>query len=44
VSADQRFHDLLGGVWYYRASDELKARLDALVEGNRWWEAAGGLL
>ena len=36
VSADQRFHDLLGGVWYYRASDELKARLDALVGGNRW--------
>jgi hypothetical protein len=36
ASADKRFHDLLGGVWYYRASDELKARLDALVEGNRW--------
>jgi hypothetical protein len=25
----------LGGV-YYRASDELKARLDALVGDNRW--------
>ncbi|MDI1264484.1 MAG: hypothetical protein PS018_14610 [bacterium] len=36
ASADKRFHDLLGGVWYYRASDELKARLDALVAGNRW--------
>ena len=34
--ADRRFHDLLGGVWYYRASDELKARLDALVGENRW--------
>jgi hypothetical protein len=29
--ANKRFHDLLGGVWYYRASDELKTRLDALV-------------
>ena len=36
ASADKRFHDLLGGVWYYRASDELKARLDALVGQNRW--------
>jgi hypothetical protein len=34
--ADNRFHDLLGGVWYYRAPDELKARLDALVGQNRW--------
>jgi hypothetical protein len=33
--ACKRFHDLLGGVWYYRASDELKARLDALVGENR---------
>jgi hypothetical protein len=32
----KRFHDLLGGVWYYRASDELKARLDALVGNHRW--------
>ncbi|CAN7663635.1 hypothetical protein LJR220_006289 [Bradyrhizobium sp. LjRoot220] len=31
AQANKRFHDLLGGVWYYRASDELKARLDALV-------------
>lgn len=34
--ACKRFHTLLGGVWYYRASDELKARLDALVGENRW--------
>jgi hypothetical protein len=32
--ADKRFHDLLGGVWYFRAPDELKARLDALVGGS----------
>jgi hypothetical protein len=31
AQANKRFHDLLGGVWYYRASDELKTRLDALV-------------
>jgi hypothetical protein len=36
ASADKRFHDLLGGVWYYRASEELKARLDALAGDNRW--------
>jgi hypothetical protein len=36
ASKNKRFHDLLGGVWYYRASDELKARLDALVRDNRW--------
>ena len=36
AQADKRFHDLLGGVWYYRASDELKARLDALVGDVRW--------
>jgi hypothetical protein len=34
--ADARFRDLLGGVWYYRAPDELKARLDALVGEGRW--------
>ncbi|MDA9507063.1 hypothetical protein XI09_21010 [Bradyrhizobium sp. CCBAU 11386] len=34
--ADARFRDLLGGVWYYRAPDELKARLDALVGESRW--------
>jgi len=33
--ANKRFHDLLGGVWYYRASEELKTRLDALVGSDR---------
>jgi hypothetical protein len=36
ASVNQRFHGLLGGVWYYRVPDELKARLDALVGQNRW--------
>ena len=36
AQADKRFHDLLGGVWYYRACDELKARLDALIGDVRW--------
>lgn len=35
AKSNERFHDLLGGVWYYRASDELKARLDALVSDKR---------
>jgi hypothetical protein len=33
---NERFRDLLGGVWYYRASNELKTRLDALVGESRW--------
>jgi hypothetical protein len=36
ASTNKRFHELLGGVWYYRAPDELKGRLDALVGDNRW--------
>jgi len=36
AQANKRFHHLLGGVWYYRASDELKARLDALIGEVRW--------
>lgn len=36
AASNKRFHDLLGGVWYYRAGDELKARLDALIADNRW--------
>jgi hypothetical protein len=32
---NKRFHDLLGGVWYYRAQDELRARLNALLGENR---------
>jgi hypothetical protein len=35
AAANKRFRDLLGGVWYYRASDELKARLDALIGDRR---------
>jgi len=31
-----RFKELLGGVWYYTAPDELKARLDAIVQGQHW--------
>lgn len=33
---NERFRDLLGGVWYYRAPDELRARLDALICESRW--------
>ncbi|AMA60424.1 DUF6869 domain-containing protein [Bradyrhizobium sp. CCGE-LA001] len=33
---NERFRELLGGVWYYRAPDELKARLDALIGESRW--------
>jgi hypothetical protein len=36
MGSTKGFHILLGGVSYYRASDELKARLDALVGPNRW--------
>ena len=36
AATDKRFHDLLGGVWYYRARDELKARLNALIGDKRW--------
>ena len=36
AAANKRFHDLLGGVWYFRAPDELKARLDALIGDVRW--------
>jgi hypothetical protein len=35
AAANKRFHDLLRGVWYCRASDGLKARLDTLVAANR---------
>lgn len=34
--ANKRFADLLGGVWYFRAPEDLKARLDALIGDNRW--------
>jgi uncharacterized protein DUF6869 len=36
AAANARFRDLLGGVWYFRAPDELKARLDALIGDHRW--------
>jgi hypothetical protein len=36
AAASKRFRDLLGGVWYYRAPEELKARLDALIGDERW--------
>jgi hypothetical protein len=31
AKTNKRFHDLIGGVWYYRASDALKTRRDALI-------------
>jgi hypothetical protein len=33
---NERFRWLLGGVWYYTAPDELKARLDAIIKGQHW--------
>ncbi|MCP4618036.1 MAG: hypothetical protein GY844_16585 [Bradyrhizobium sp.] len=36
AAANTRFRDLLGGVWYFRAPDELKARLDTLIGDARW--------
>jgi hypothetical protein len=36
AAANEGFRHLLGGVWYFRASDELKARLDAIVKDDRW--------
>jgi len=36
AAVDKRFRHLLGGVWYFSASDELRARLDALIGNNRW--------
>ena len=36
AAANESFRRLLGGVWYYRASDELKARLDAIIQGAHW--------
>ncbi|HKY88116.1 MAG TPA: hypothetical protein VJL90_15260 [Pseudorhodoplanes sp.] len=32
AAANKRFRWLLGGVWYYSAPDELKARLDAIIK------------
>lgn len=36
AAANKRFRDLLGGIWYFRAPEELKARLDALIGDARW--------
>ncbi|RZN08371.1 hypothetical protein CWO91_22630 [Bradyrhizobium genosp. SA-3] len=33
---NERFRDLLGGVWYYRAPDDVRTRLDALIGESRW--------
>ncbi|ARP98349.1 DUF6869 domain-containing protein [Pseudorhodoplanes sinuspersici] len=33
---NDRFKMLLGGVWYSSAPDELKARLDAIIQGAHW--------
>ncbi len=33
---NEKFKMLLGGVWYHRAPDELKARLDAHHPGRHW--------
>jgi len=35
AAVNESFRHLLGGVWYYSAPDELKARLDALIK-DRW--------
>jgi hypothetical protein len=35
AAANVSFRHLLGGVWYYSAPDELKARLDTLIK-ERW--------
>lgn len=36
AARNERLRWLLGGVWYYTAPDELKARLDAIIEGQHW--------
>ncbi len=36
AAKNERFRWLLGGVWYYTAPDELKARLDAILGGQHW--------
>ncbi|MBM3529544.1 MAG: hypothetical protein FJX62_15755 [Alphaproteobacteria bacterium] len=36
AAANEKFRDLLGGVWYSSKSDDVRARLDAIVQGKRW--------
>jgi hypothetical protein len=39
AAASEAFCGLLGGVWYHSVEPELKARLDAIVDGahGRCW-------
>ena len=36
AAGNERFRDLLGWVWYFNESPELRARLDAIVKGRHW--------
>lgn len=36
AAAHDKFRWLLGGVWYSSAPEPLKARLDAIVQDQRW--------
>jgi len=36
AATNPQFRSLLGGVWYYSAPEELKVRLDAIIEGKHW--------
>jgi hypothetical protein len=36
AASNPQFRKLLGGVWYYTAPEELKARLDAIIQGQHW--------
>lgn len=36
AAANEAFRSLLGGVWYWNEPDPLKARLDAIVQGQHW--------
>lgn len=36
AAANERFCDLLGGVWYFNKGADLAARLDAIVKGRPW--------
>lgn len=36
VAGNERFRDLLGGVWYANKAADLKARLDAIVKRRSW--------
>jgi len=36
AAANPKFRHLLGAVWYWDEPDELKARLDAIVQCEHW--------